>query len=184
MRETVAFGSVASPVGQLLAAVTSTGLACMGFRDTPAARARAAKSLDLPVVPDPDRTACVLDELAAYFAGRLEVFTIPLDWRLVSPLRKRVLSTLFETVPYGRTITYGELGARSASGVIARSIGQVMGSNPIPIVVPCHRVVAGNGLGGYSGGSGPEVKRWLLTFEGVLPPTLDWDPEHGPASVA
>jgi len=51
-----------------------------------------------------------------------------------------------------------------------------MGSNPIPVIVPCHRVVAGNGLGGYSGGTGLEVKRWLLVFEGALPPTLDWAP--------
>jgi methylated-DNA-[protein]-cysteine S-methyltransferase len=50
-----------------------------------------------------------------------------------------------------------------------------MGSNPIPVVVPCHRVVAADGLGGYSGGTGTEVKRWLLTLEGALPPTLDWD---------
>lgn len=181
MRETVAFGSVECQVGQMLVAVTPAGLACVGFHDTPAARARAAKALDLPVVQDPGRTAGVLAELTAYFAGTLESFRTPLDWRLVSPLRKRVLSTLHQTVPYGRVVTYGELGARSGSGIIARSIGQVMGANPIPVVVPCHRVVASNGLGGYSGGSGLEIKRWLLTLEGALPPTLDWDPRHGPA---
>jgi methylated-DNA-[protein]-cysteine S-methyltransferase len=54
-------------------------------------------------------------------------------------------------------------------------VGQIMGSNPVPVVVPCHRVVAADGLGGYSGGTGTEVKRWLLTLEGALPPTLDWD---------
>ena len=59
---------------------------------------------------------------------------------------------------------------------VARVVGQVMGSNPCPIIVPCHRVVAGDGLGGYSGGDGLETKRWLLIFEGALPPTLDWDP--------
>jgi len=60
--------------------------------------------------------------------------------------------------------------------------GQIMGSNPCPIVVPCHRVVAGDGLGGYSGGAGIEIKRWLLIFEGALPPTLDWDPA-GPGGI-
>ena len=60
--------------------------------------------------------------------------------------------------------------------LVARVVGQVMGSNPCPVIVPCHRVVAGNGLGGYSGGAGVEIKRWLLIFEGALPPTLDWDP--------
>ena len=57
----------------------------------------------------------------------------------------------------------------------ARAIGSIMGANPIPIIVPCHRVVAGNGLGGFSGGEGVESKRWLLTMEGYLQPTLDWD---------
>jgi methylated-DNA-[protein]-cysteine S-methyltransferase len=183
MRETVAFGSVDSPVGRLLAAVTNDGLAWVSFHDTPAARARAAKALDLPVVKDRERTAPIEAELEEYFAGKLQVFQSPLDWRLVSPLRRRVLTTLHETVTYGEVVTYGELGERSSSGIIARSIGQVMGSNPIPIVVPCHRVVAGNGLGGYSGGSGLEIKRWLLTFEGWLPPTLDWDPTRGPETL-
>lgn len=183
MRETVAFGAVPTPVGLLLAAVTTGGLASLGFRDSPAARARAAKALELPVIDDPARAAPVQAELGAYFAGELREFTVPLDWRLVSPLRRRVLATLYDTVPYGRVVTYGELGERSGSGIIARSIGQVMGANPIPVVVPCHRVVASNGLGGYSGGSGLEIKRWLLTFEGALPPTLDWDPKRGPAGL-
>jgi len=180
MGESVAFGSVDTQIGRLLVAVTPVGLASVSFRDTPATRARAAKSLDLRVVDDPARSEKVLDELTRYFAGTLEDFTVPLDWRLVSPLRHRVLSTLYDTVPYGKLVTYGELGERSRSDIIARGIGQVMGSNPIPIVVPCHRVVASNGLGGYSGGSGVEIKRWLLTFEGALQPTLDWDPALGP----
>jgi methylated-DNA-[protein]-cysteine S-methyltransferase len=62
----------------------------------------------------------------------------------------------------------------------ARVVAQVMGANRCPVIVPCHRVVAGNGLGGYSGGAGVEIKRWLLILEGALPPTLDWDPA-GPA---
>jgi methylated-DNA-[protein]-cysteine S-methyltransferase len=86
-----------------------------------------------------------------------------------------VLSTLFSTVPYGHVVTYGELAERSGTGVPARGIGSIMGSNPIPIIVPCHRVIAGSGLGGFSGGDGVESKRWLLTLEGYLPPTLDLD---------
>ena len=58
-----------------------------------------------------------------------------------------------------------------------------MGSNPIPVIVPCHRVVASDGLGGYSGGAGTEVKRWLLILEGSLPPTLDWQPMDLPADL-
>ena len=85
------------------------------------------------------------------------------------------------SVGYGETVTYAELAARAglaADGPVppARVAGQVMASNPCPVIVPCHRVVAGNGLGGFSGGTGIEVKRWLLIFEGALPPTLDRDP--------
>lgn len=61
-------------------------------------------------------------------------------------------------------------------GLAARTVGTIMGGNPIPVIVPCHRVVASDGLGGYSGGAGVEVKRWLLILEGSLPPTLDWQP--------
>jgi methylated-DNA-[protein]-cysteine S-methyltransferase len=178
--ETLALGAVGTPIGRLLVAVTEAGVASVDFHDSPAARRRAAAALGLPVAAEPDRTEPVRAELAAYFAGELTGFTVPVDWRLVSPLRRRVLATLHATVPYGRVLTYGELGERSGADVPARAIGQIMGSNPIPIVVPCHRIVAGNGLGGYSGGSGIEVKRWLLTLEGALPATLDWDPERGP----
>ncbi|HEY7488929.1 MAG TPA: methylated-DNA--[protein]-cysteine S-methyltransferase [Streptosporangiaceae bacterium] len=178
--DSIAFGAVGTPLGRMLVSVTEAGVAAVDFRDSPRARRRAAAATGLAVADDPARTAPVAAELAAYFAGDLRRFTVPIDWRLVSPLQQRVLSTLHATVPYGRVLTYGELGARSGTEVPARAIGQIMGSNPIPIVVPCHRIVAGNSLGGYSGGSGVEIKRWLLTLEGALPATFDWDPEVGP----
>jgi methylated-DNA-[protein]-cysteine S-methyltransferase len=119
-------------------------------------------------------------QLAEYFAGQRRRFDLPIDWSRASRLQQQVLGLLFETVGYGETVSYGTLARRvqSASRVAdlpARVIGQVMGSNPVPVIVPCHRVVASAGLGGYSGGQGLEVKRWLLVFEGALPPTLDWE---------
>jgi methylated-DNA-[protein]-cysteine S-methyltransferase len=183
MSENVAFGGIGTQVGRMLVAVTGTGLAAVDFRDSAADRARLTEVIGLPVEDDPDRTAPVLDQVAAYFAGRLHEFTVPIDWRLTSRLQRQVLATLHESVPYGRVVTYSGLGERSGAGVPARAIGQIMGSNPIPLVVPCHRVLAGNGLGGYSGGSGVEIKRWLLTLEGALPPTLDWDPDRGPIAL-
>jgi methylated-DNA-[protein]-cysteine S-methyltransferase len=99
----------------------------------------------------------------------------------MSAAQRQVLPVLLASAPYGETVTYGALGRRAGladQGKVpaARVTGQIMGSNPCPIIVPCHRVVAGDGLGGYSGGTGIEIKRWLLIFEGALPPTLDWDP--------
>jgi methylated-DNA-[protein]-cysteine S-methyltransferase len=99
----------------------------------------------------------------------------------MSASQRQVLPVLLASAGYGETVTYGALARRAgvADGSklpAARVTGQIMGSNPCPIIVPCHRVVAGDGLGGYSGGAGIEIKRWLLIFEGALPPTLDWDP--------
>ncbi|GII78291.1 methylated-DNA--protein-cysteine methyltransferase [Sphaerisporangium rufum] len=170
----VAFGSVPTPVGDVLVAVTGQGVVATSFGDGPAVRRRVLDRLGALEADDPGRARAAREEMAAYFAGRLRRFTVPLDWRLTSPLQRRVLGTLHETVPYGRVTTYGGLADRSGAGVPARAIGSIMGGNPIPIIVPCHRVVAGSGLGGFSGGEGVESKRWLLTLEGYLPPTLDW----------
>ncbi|MGH3302972.1 MAG: methylated-DNA--[protein]-cysteine S-methyltransferase [Streptosporangiaceae bacterium] len=74
----------------------------------------------------------------------------------------------------------GDHRPRPPAGLAARSVGTIMAENPIPVIVPCHRVVASDGLGGYSGGAGVEVKRWLLILEGSLPPTLDWQPMTRP----
>jgi methylated-DNA-[protein]-cysteine S-methyltransferase len=124
-------------------------------------------------------------QLAEYFAGQRRAFDLPIDWTAVSRPQHQVLSVLFDSVGYGETITYGALARRAgavpgATALPARAIGRIMGSNPVPVIVPCHRVVADGGLGGFSGGIGPELKRWLLIFEGALPPTLDWTPAGPP----
>jgi methylated-DNA-[protein]-cysteine S-methyltransferase len=120
-------------------------------------------------------------QLGEYFAGQRRAFDLPVDWSGMSAAQRQVLAVLLASAAYGETVTYGALARRAGladGGQIpaARVTGQIMGSNPCPIIVPCHRVVAGDGLGGYSGGAGIEIKRWLLIFEGALPPTLDWDP--------
>jgi methylated-DNA-[protein]-cysteine S-methyltransferase len=174
----VAIGTAQTPLGTLAYACTPIGLSGLSFRDTPRARGRMRGGL--PLVEAPERTGVVGDRLAAYFAGERTDFDLPIDWRQTSGVQREVLEKLYAGVPYGRTVTYGELAGLTGTGVPARGIGTVMGSNPIPIVVPCHRVVASDGLGGYSGGNGVEVKRWLLTLEGAIPATLDWDPATGP----
>ncbi|HEU5472335.1 MAG TPA: methylated-DNA--[protein]-cysteine S-methyltransferase [Actinophytocola sp.] len=172
MTETLAFGAVPTELGDVLVAVTELGVAGTSFRDSPDARQWIADRLGLPVVDDPARTEPARAELAAYFGGELRAFGVALDWRSMSTSRRTVLATLHGTVPYGEVVTYGELAERSGTGIPPRGIGAIMGSNPIPIIVPCHRVVAGNSLGGFSGGEGVESKRRLLTMEGHLPPTL------------
>lgn len=104
-------------------------------------------------------------ELDQYFAGRRRTFSLPLDLSGLTPFTLRILETL-RTIPYGTTITYGALAARAGFPHAARAVGRAMASNPLPLVIPCHRVVAAGGQpGGYSGGSGLPTKLWLLEFE-------------------
>lgn len=188
------WGTFASPVGELRVGCSDDGVAAVSF-GPPRTRSRRR---DSPLagqgqrpVPSPGRAAavlaCALRQLGEYFSRQRRGFELPVDWSGLSQTHCRVLRALQECAGYGVTVSYGELARRAgltdAPGQHlppARVVGQVMGANRCPIIVPCHRVVAGDGLGGYSGGAGVEIKRWLLTFEGSLPPTLDWDPA-GPA---
>lgn len=196
-------GSLDTQVGRLSIAVTPVGVLAVGW-GTPAQlagwidrRAAVGRSGAHPqAVTAGASLADALDQVGQYFAGERRAFDLPLDWSLV-PGRSAgmVLRALHRTVPFGTQITYGALAERSGSAVPARGVGSIMGANPMPIVVPCHRVVAASGLGGFSGGErsgepdwlqrperpgssphGLQTKRWLLTFEGTLPPTLGWDP--------
>ena len=123
------------------------------------------------VLPEPDRAAKALAaraelEILQYLAGRSAgEFTVPVDLSAVPPFHGKVLWALAR-IPYGQTVTYGELAARVGRPHGARAVGQAMACNPVPLVVPCHRVVAsGGGLGGYRGGL--DLKRRLLGLEGV-----------------
>jgi methylated-DNA-[protein]-cysteine S-methyltransferase len=113
-----------------------------------------------------------LAQLEEYLGGEREEFDVALDWTGVDATHRHVLETLREIAPYGVTVTYGELGRHAGVGD-PRDIGVMMARNPIPLVVPCHRVVASDGLGGYGGGL--ELKQRLLELEGALPPRLDLD---------
>ena len=109
-------------------------------------------------------------QVAEYARGERERFEITLDWTGVEPMHRRVLETLRDLAPYGTIVTYGELGRR-AGVEDPRDVGVFMARNPLPLVIPCHRVVASDGLGGFGGGL--ELKTQLLELEGVLPPRLD-----------
>lgn len=164
----MAFDNLPTEVGQVLVAVSEVGLVATRFDDTPAQRTLICTQAGARPVVDPARTDPVLGQLAAYFAGQVRSFDVTLDWQLASPTAQHVLQTLHDTVGYGQLVTYGELAERAGGVVPPRGIGAIMGSNPIPIVVPCHRVVAGDGLGGFSAPRGLDSKRTLLALEGRL----------------
>lgn len=116
----------------------------------------------------------VVVQLTEYFDGWRRDFDLPISMDGLEPAARSVLDALRQ-VSYGSSVTYGELAELSGTGLPARAIGSVMGANPVPILIGCHRVLAGDGLGGYSGGppgQGVATKRWLLEHEGILPPRL------------
>jgi methylated-DNA-[protein]-cysteine S-methyltransferase len=190
---------LSTPVGELSVGCSQAGVASIRYGTPRAARAHGADSH----AEDADPAARALAgaarrELTEFFCGERKVFDVAVDWAAVTGLQRKVLTVLADSVSYGHTISYGAL-ARAAgltdadpaaaktdepgkppAGLAARTVGTIMGQNPIPVIVPCHRVVASDGLGGYSGGAGIEVKRWLLILERSLPPTLDWQPMTPP----
>ncbi len=174
--ETLHTISVTSPLGELLGVASETGL-CGLYLDAANAcvsldrwRRRYAPASDLKPGAD---THPILGELAgalgAYFGGRLQRFELPLDPR-GTEFQREVWREL-RRIPFGQTITYGDLARRLAKPGGSRAVGSANGANPLPIVIPCHRVVASKGLGGFSGGR--ERKIELLRLEGVLLPTAD-----------
>ncbi|MFP4513413.1 MAG: methylated-DNA--[protein]-cysteine S-methyltransferase [Acidimicrobiales bacterium] len=165
----VAWCRVDSPVGPLVVAGTEAGLLAVSFDDPDAALAPIAEHVSPRILEMPDRLDPVRRQLDEYFAGARHRFALALDRRLSRGFRATVLRAL-EAVEYGQTVSYAELAARAGNPQAFRAVGSAMATNPIPIVVPCHRVLrTGGGLGGYAGGL--EVKRWLLDLEGAATPT-------------
>src|ERR1700741_470785 len=119
---TVSFGSVPTELGDVLAAVTADGLVATAFTDSPHIRAAIASRLRLADPQDSAAAPHGLGQLGDSFRGKRRTFDVPVDWRLMSKAQRRVLGTLYETVPYGRVVTYGELASRSGSGIPPRGI--------------------------------------------------------------
>ncbi len=166
----VAFASADSPFGPLLVAVTGRGLVRLAYPDEAAddVLAELARTVSPRVLESPAETDEVRRELDEYFDGRRHWFDVDVDMALVRGGFTRKVLEATERIPFGRVITYKEIASEAGSPRGARAAGNALGSNPIPIVVPCHRVVhAGGGLGGYTGGLSRKVT--LLTLEGALP---------------
>jgi methylated-DNA-[protein]-cysteine S-methyltransferase len=164
----LAYGSYDSPLGLLTVFVTPRGLVRLSYPGEPiAAQLDELAALISPrVMAAPERTDAVRRQLDGYFGGKRRDFDLPIDWRLLRGFRANVLRAT-AAIPFGSVSSYREIAAAAGSPNAYRAAGNALGSNPIPIVVPCHRVLhAGGGLGGYTGGL--ERKRYLLGLEGVL----------------
>jgi methylated-DNA-[protein]-cysteine S-methyltransferase len=165
----VAYASVDSPLGPLVVASTPRGLvrvAYTGSRGEHEVIEDLADRLSPRVLEAPQRLDEVRRELDEYFEGRRDAFDLPIDWSLTRGFTGKVLRQTAR-IGFGKTSTYAEMASRAGSPRAVRAAGNALGANPIPVVVPCHRVLrTGGALGGYTGGV--ERKEFLLRLEGVL----------------
>jgi methylated-DNA-[protein]-cysteine S-methyltransferase len=165
----VAYTTLDSPVGPVLVAATRRGLVRISFGalyDEEAVLADLCARVSPRVVEAPSYFDAVRQELDEYFHGQRTRFDLPLDWSLTGGFGRRVLEHTAR-IPYGDVSTYRDMAAKAGSPRGARAAGNALGSNPIPIVVPCHRVLhSGGGLGGYGGGL--DRKEFLLKLEGAI----------------
>jgi methylated-DNA-[protein]-cysteine S-methyltransferase len=163
----VAYATVDSPVGALVVAATPRGLVRVSYLGEELTLPELAERLSPRLLEAPARLDEIRRELEEYFEGRRRRFDLPLDWSLSRGFFRRVLRETAK-IGYGRVRTYTEVAAKAGRPRAVRAAGNAVGSNPMPIVVPCHRVVrTGGALGGYGGGL--ERKEFLLRLEGVLP---------------
>ncbi len=167
----VAYARVDSPVGPLIAARTPRGLARLAFEEFNGGEeeivGNLAARLSPRVLEAPAQLDDVRRELDEYFAGRRDAFDLPVDLSLVTTdFGRRVLRST-GTIPFGQTRTYRDVATGAGNAKAVRAAGSALGRNPVPIVVPCHRVLrTGGDLGGYTGGL--DKKELLLRLEGVL----------------
>jgi methylated-DNA-[protein]-cysteine S-methyltransferase len=165
----VAYATLDSPLGSLLLAATPRGLVRIAYLSSSDEREllqHLAARISPRVLAAPRKLDPPRRQLDEYFAGRRQRFELPLDWRLTHGFGRRVLSATAR-IPYGSVSTYKQVATEAGNPRASRAAGNALGANPLPIVVPCHRVLHGSGgLGGYTGGI--ERKRALLTVEGRL----------------
>jgi methylated-DNA-[protein]-cysteine S-methyltransferase len=161
----VGYASIATPLGELLVAATPIGIVRVAFAAEhdeqvldELARRLSPRILRVPRLVDEAR-----QQLDGYFAGKRRAFDLPLDWRLTGSFRRRVLDAASH-IPYGNTRSYREIAREAGNAAAVRAAGTALATNPLPIIVPCHRVLRSDGgLGGYRGGL--DAKRQLLILE-------------------
>ena len=164
----VAYVTEDFPVGRLLLAITPAGLVRVAYvdagEDEDTVLERLAERISPRILTAPRRLDEPRRELEEYFAGGRRDFEVPIDWRLVSGFGRRILEAT-AAIPFGSVSTYTKVATEAGSPRGARAAGNALGANPLPIVIPCHRVLhADGGLGGYTGGL--DRKRMLLAVEG------------------
>ncbi len=173
--ETIGYGVVDSPFGPLWIAVGPRGVVAIDYGAEPSANeiARIVRAYGPGLLPDARRSDPVARQLDQYFAGKRKSFDIAIDLSPLTDFQRRILAATAK-VGYGDVTTYARVAAKAGNQKASRAAGAALAANPIPIVVPCHRIVATDGtLGGYAGGL--EAKRRLLALEGGTVPPGGWE---------
>jgi len=157
-----------TPLGPITCALTGTGLAAVYF----AGKTEVTQQLEGSApAPDDDvsvQLCAAREQIAAYLRGELTHFDLPIDWRRCSVFQRQVLEVV-TTISYGQVMTYAQIAAALGNPKAVRAVGGAVARNPIPLVVPCHRVISQQGkMRGYSGRGGIKTKAWLLQMEGQL----------------
>lgn len=157
-----------TPVGDLRLAVSDRGLAAVEWADSQPDLDRYLSRLARPTLQDSLRVAPYSRELGEYLEGRRRAFTFPIDWSLLRPFQCEVLKLVY-AIPSGETRTYHDIAVQLGRPRAARAVGRANATNPMPLVVPCHRLIGMDGkLHGYGGGQGLKTKAWLLKLEGAV----------------
>jgi methylated-DNA-[protein]-cysteine S-methyltransferase len=163
----IRWGEMSSPLGRLYAAVSGQGLCAVDFGR---GEAEFLKRFDprVRLEKNPQSVQRVMAQLTEYFAGKRTRFDLPVDLSMLTQFQKTVLEVTCRIAP-GEVWTYHRVAEALRRPRSSRPVGQALARNPVPIVIPCHRVIASDGaLRGYSGGSGLKAKRWLLQLEGAV----------------
>ena len=157
-----------TPVGQVLVAVSQHGVVAVEIGMSERVFIDHLSSIfNEPVIRSKGAANSVIQQLREYFDGRRTAFDLPVSLNHLTPFQRRVLEATME-ISFGSVSTYGEMARNLGKHRAARAVGQALARNPIPIVIPCHRVLGSDGgLHGYSGGEGIRTKKFLLQFEGA-----------------
>lgn len=157
-----------TPLGDLRLAISSLGLVALEWADSQPQLDSYLFRLKRPVEQSQKLIQPFAAEVRNYLKGKARTFTFPIDWGTLRPFQQKALRAVFE-IPYGETRTYAEIAEQIGHPIAFRAVGRANATNPMPLVIPCHRVIGRDGkLHGYGGGVGLPTKEWLLKLEGVI----------------
>ena len=155
-------------LGDLRLAASDFGLVAVEWADSQVDFDTYLQKLKRPIQPDAKKIAPYVRELREYLNGKRTAFTIPIDWSLFRPFQREALQVVYR-IPYGETCTYRDIAMEIGRPNASRAVGRANATNPMPLVIPCHRVIGRDGkLHGYGGGEGLKTKEWLLKLEGAV----------------